>query len=67
VTAELKLKRVPTILKLPVSTRSNEMIAIRLTLFAFLSSFLVVAHAAKKDAFTTTIQWRLSLDTDGKI
>jgi TonB family protein len=43
------------------------MIAIRLTLFAFLSSFLVVAHAAKKDAFTTTIQWRLSLDTDGKI
>jgi TonB family protein len=43
------------------------MVAMRFLLFAFLSSFLVVAHAAKKDAFTTTIQWRLSLDANGQI
>lgn len=43
------------------------MAAMRLALCVFLSSFIVVAHAGKKDAFTARIEWRLSLDADGKI
>jgi hypothetical protein len=43
------------------------MVAVRFLLFVFFSSFLVMAHAAKEDAFTTTIERRLSLDANGKI
>jgi len=41
--------------------------AIRFLLFVALSSLAVGAQAAKKDTLTEVIQWRLSLDADGKI
>ena len=42
------------------------MTAMRCLLLVIVSSFAVGAHAAKKSTLAEVIQWRLSLDANGR-